>query len=154
MGGMSLRGKRLPPQTVLRKRGSRAKTLGFAPWERAARPKGPWARLQRQASDRGDSCRGHEPTQGGPLKIKTFTQSLEIFRTVKEIEELDRQVNDFIASHRVKRIIGVSDATTQGDGGTIGLLGLRAKRLTRLEAPRTQLRGLPRRPGYPQRGAG
>lgn len=56
------------------------------------------------------------------MKVKTFTQSLEIFRTAGGLEELDREVNDFLKSSGAKRVISVSDATTAGEGGTIGII--------------------------------
>lgn len=56
------------------------------------------------------------------MKVKTFTQSLDIFRAAAEIDELDRLVNNFIVSNKIKRIIGVSDTTTAGDSGTIGII--------------------------------
>lgn len=57
------------------------------------------------------------------IKIKTFTQTLEIFKTHKELEALDKQVNDFIAKKGVKKVISVSDATTTNvSGGTIGII--------------------------------
>lgn len=57
------------------------------------------------------------------IKVKTFTQTLEIFKTHKELEDLDSQVNDFIAEEGVKRVISVSDTTTNNDSGvTIGII--------------------------------
>lgn len=56
------------------------------------------------------------------MKVKTFTQSLEIFHTVGELDELDRQVNEFIAAGGVSKVISVSDATTTGADGTIGII--------------------------------
>ena len=56
------------------------------------------------------------------MKIKTFTQSLEIFKTAGELEKLDNQVNDFLASGGAKRVVSVSDTTTTGDNGTIGII--------------------------------
>ncbi len=56
------------------------------------------------------------------MKIKTFTQSLEIFRTAGELGDLDQKVNDFLESGDAKRIISVSDTTTAGEGGTIGII--------------------------------
>ena len=56
-------------------------------------------------------------------KVKTFTTELRIFKTVKELENLDDQVNRFIAENGVKKVISVSDtATTDTNGATIGLI--------------------------------
>lgn len=56
------------------------------------------------------------------VKTKTFTQSLEIFKTARELESLDQMVNTFLANNEVKRVIAVSDATTSGESGTIGII--------------------------------
>lgn len=32
------------------------------------------------------------------MKIKTFTQALQIFHVSTELEQLDKQVNDFLAA--------------------------------------------------------
>ncbi len=56
------------------------------------------------------------------MKVKTFTQSLEIFRTAAELEELDRQVNEFIQVNGINKVISVSDTTIAGNGGTIGII--------------------------------
>jgi hypothetical protein len=56
-------------------------------------------------------------------KVKTFTTELRIFKTVKELENLDDQVNRFIAEIGVKKVISVSDtATSDNTGATIGLV--------------------------------
>ena len=57
------------------------------------------------------------------IRVQTFTTSLEIFKTARELSDLDQTVNDFIASNNVKRVVCVSDATTNDSGGrTIGLI--------------------------------
>ena len=38
-------------------------------------------------------------------KVETFTTDLRIFQTMKELETLDRQVNQFIAENRAKKVI-------------------------------------------------
>ena len=56
-------------------------------------------------------------------KVKTFTTELRIFQTMKELDALDNQVNQFIAENKVKRVVSVSDvATTDSSGATIGLI--------------------------------
>ena len=57
------------------------------------------------------------------LKVKTFTTQLKIFHTRHELDELDKEVNDFIVSKGIRKVISVSDAaTTGGSGETIGLI--------------------------------
>jgi hypothetical protein len=56
------------------------------------------------------------------IKVKTFTQTLEIFKTHKELEALDAMVNSFLEKENVKKVISVSDATTTGEKGTIGVI--------------------------------
>lgn len=57
------------------------------------------------------------------IKVKTFTQTLEIFKTHKELDELDSKVNDFIEKESIKKVISVSDtSTTNVSGGTIGII--------------------------------
>ena len=61
------------------------------------------------------------------IKVKTFTNELKIFRTMKELAALDEQVNRFIAENGVKKVISVSDcATTDTTGATIGLIRILA----------------------------
>ena len=56
-------------------------------------------------------------------KVKTFTSEIKIFQTIRELTELDRAVNDFIASNNVARVVSVSDTvTTDNTGATIGLI--------------------------------
>ena len=57
------------------------------------------------------------------LRVKTFTNELKIFQTMKELAALDEQVNRFIATNGVKKMISVSDTTTtDSTGATIGLI--------------------------------
>ena len=56
------------------------------------------------------------------IKVKTFTNQLQIFRTAHELEELDREVNKFIEETGVSRVIAVSDTTTAGEGDTVGII--------------------------------
>jgi hypothetical protein len=56
-------------------------------------------------------------------KVKTFASEIKIFKTIRELEELDKQVNKFIAENGVKRVISVSDTCTTDDtGATIGII--------------------------------
>ncbi len=57
------------------------------------------------------------------IKVKTFSTQIKIFHTRNELDELDRQVNEFIATHGIRKVISVSDASTTGEHGeTIGLV--------------------------------
>jgi len=57
------------------------------------------------------------------VKVKTFTNELKIFRTVNELNELDKKANDFIKENNIKKVISVSDACTTDDtGATIGII--------------------------------
>lgn len=56
-------------------------------------------------------------------KVKTFGMELRPLKTMKELAELDGQVNRFVAENGVKRIVSVSDTPTTDDTGeTIGLV--------------------------------
>jgi hypothetical protein len=57
------------------------------------------------------------------LKVKTFVTEVRIFQTMKELRDLDDQVNRFIVESGVRKVISVSDtATTDNTGATIGLI--------------------------------
>ena len=57
------------------------------------------------------------------IKVKTFTQNLEIMKTIHELQALDDQVNQFLEGHKVKRVVSVSDAVTTNDQGmTMGII--------------------------------
>ncbi len=57
------------------------------------------------------------------IKVKTFTQKLEIMKTITELKALDLEVNLFIESEKVKRVISASDTTTTNDKGmTMGII--------------------------------
>ncbi|MBP1711979.1 MAG: hypothetical protein H6Q42_182 [Deltaproteobacteria bacterium] len=56
-------------------------------------------------------------------RVKTFTNELKVFHTMKELAALDEQVNQFIVANKVKKVISASDATTtDNSGGTIGII--------------------------------
>ena len=57
------------------------------------------------------------------IKVKTFTIPLKVFHAHEELEQLDEQVNSFLAGETVKKVISVSDAVTTDDkGAAIGLV--------------------------------
>ena len=51
------------------------------------------------------------------IKVKTFGQVIKIFETHKELHSLDEEVNVFIKSNNVTKVISVSDAVLTGVGG-------------------------------------
>jgi len=56
------------------------------------------------------------------IKVKTFGEPLQAFKTRQELDELDQRVNDFLQTNNIKRVISVSDSTTNENGSTIGLV--------------------------------
>ncbi len=56
------------------------------------------------------------------VKVKTFTASLKIFHVHNELMSLDKEVNDFLQKGKIKKVISVSDSTTNIDGGTMGVI--------------------------------
>lgn len=57
------------------------------------------------------------------IKVKTFTTEIKILKTMRELRELDEQVNRFLQKNNVKKVISVSDTCTSGEKGmTIGLI--------------------------------
>ena len=57
------------------------------------------------------------------VKVKTFSTELKIFHAIKELNDLDQQVNEFIKENNVNKIISVSDTCTTDDkGATIGII--------------------------------
>jgi len=57
------------------------------------------------------------------IKVKSFTTQLKIFHTRHELDELDKEVSDFIASRGIRKVISICDSSTSGNSGeTIGLI--------------------------------
>ena len=57
------------------------------------------------------------------IMVRTFTNELKIFQTMKELAVLDEEVNRFLAENGIKKVISVSDTTTTDNtGATIGLI--------------------------------
>jgi hypothetical protein len=56
------------------------------------------------------------------IKVKTFGEPLEAFKTQRELNELDARVNAFIRDNNIQKVISVCDATTNEEGSTIGLI--------------------------------
>ena len=61
------------------------------------------------------------------IKVKTFGSQFKIFHITQELEDLDKQVTDFIAENNIERVISISDATTTNtDGATMGIIRVMA----------------------------
>lgn len=56
------------------------------------------------------------------IKVKTFGEPLEPFKTQRELNELDARVNAFIRENNIQKVISVCDSTTSEEGSTIGLI--------------------------------
>ncbi len=56
------------------------------------------------------------------IKVKSFTSELKIFQTIRELDDLDEQVNHFVEENDIKKVISVSDTVTQDSGSTIGII--------------------------------
>jgi hypothetical protein len=57
------------------------------------------------------------------IKVKTFAIPLKIFHAHEELEQLDAQVNAFLADNGVDDVVSVSDTVTTDDkGAAIGLV--------------------------------
>ena len=56
------------------------------------------------------------------IKVKTFGEPLQPFKAQMEMNELDAQVNDFIAQNNIEKVISLSDSATTEEGNTIGLV--------------------------------
>jgi len=57
------------------------------------------------------------------IKVKTFTTPIQMFATVRELQELDDKVTAFLNDEQVEAVYSVGDATTVGEKGeTIGLI--------------------------------
>ena len=57
------------------------------------------------------------------VKVKSFTSEIKIFQTMRQLNQLDDQVNQFVADQQIKKVISVSDTcTTDNSGSTIGVI--------------------------------
>ena len=64
------------------------------------------------------------------ISVKTFSSELKPFYTMRELVDLDEQVNRFLAVEGVKKVLSVSDAcTTDDSGATIGIIRVLAYEL-------------------------
>ena len=56
-------------------------------------------------------------------KVKSFTSPLKVFHTMEELANLDKMVNDFLATGEVQKIVSVSDTcVTDNSGAAIGVI--------------------------------
>ena len=56
-------------------------------------------------------------------KVKTFATELKIFHAIKELNDLDEKVNQFIKDNNINKVVSVSDTcTTDDSGATIGVI--------------------------------
>lgn len=60
------------------------------------------------------------------IKVKTFTNEIRVLHAMKELEELDAQINAFIDKNKIEKVVSVSDSCTSGDGNTIGIIRVMA----------------------------
>ena len=57
------------------------------------------------------------------VKVKTFATELKIFHAIKELNDLDEKVNQFIKDNNINKVVSVSDTcTTDDSGATIGVI--------------------------------
>lgn len=56
------------------------------------------------------------------VKVKTFSSSLKIFQVHNELISLDKEVNEFLETNKIKKVVSVSDSTTNIAGGTMGVI--------------------------------
>jgi len=56
-------------------------------------------------------------------RVKTFGTDMKVFHVHKELERLDREVNDFFSGRAQAKLVGVSDMPVNDDrGSTIGMV--------------------------------
>jgi hypothetical protein len=71
----------------------------------------------------GGSQKVSATEEGIMIKVKTFTQNLEIMKTINQLKELDGEVNEFLVKEKVKKVVSISDATTTNNQGmTMGVI--------------------------------
>jgi hypothetical protein len=63
------------------------------------------------------------------VRVKTFTSQLKILATMKELNDLDEQVNQFIEEQKIQEVVSVSDTCTSDEtGATMGIIRVLAYR--------------------------
>jgi hypothetical protein len=57
------------------------------------------------------------------IKVKTFATPIKIFATMRELHDLDAEVQKFLQEEGADKVFSMTDTTTVGDAGeTIGLV--------------------------------
>jgi hypothetical protein len=57
------------------------------------------------------------------IKVKTFATPIKIFATMRELHDLDAEVQKFLQEEGADKVFSMTDTTTVGDNGeTIGLV--------------------------------
>jgi hypothetical protein len=57
------------------------------------------------------------------VKVKSFGMEIRPLKTMRELDQLDNMVNEFISGTGIKKVLSVSDTATSDDKGeTIGLV--------------------------------
>ncbi len=57
------------------------------------------------------------------IKLKTFATPIKIFATMRELHDLDAEVQKFLQEEGADKVFSMTDTTTVGDNGeTIGLV--------------------------------
>jgi hypothetical protein len=51
------------------------------------------------------------------IKVKTFTSQLKIFHAKSELDELDKEINDFLLSNGIRKVISISDPPPRAKRG-------------------------------------
>jgi hypothetical protein len=57
------------------------------------------------------------------IKVKTFATPIKIFATMRELHDLDAEVQKYLQDEGADKVYSMTDSTTVGDNGeTIGLV--------------------------------
>jgi hypothetical protein len=57
------------------------------------------------------------------IRVRTFATPIKIFATMRELNDLDAEVQQFLQDEGADKVFSMSDTTTVGDNGeTIGLM--------------------------------
>ena len=57
------------------------------------------------------------------IKVKTFATPIKIFATMRELHDLDAEVQKFLQEEGADKVFSMTDTTTVGENGeTIGLV--------------------------------
>lgn len=57
------------------------------------------------------------------IKVRTFATPIKIFATMRELHDLDAQVQEFLKEEGADKVFSMTDTTTVGENGeTIGLM--------------------------------